>query len=109
MKKAYIIISIVLVCLALTTFLLVNKNDFTTQSDQPQSSVKTDTLYRILKSDGDTAIWNAKDCNVHSSFFSCVRHVPRPKSHLSNHPQDRGILGLLKNIKLSPKLAIRFS
>ena len=103
MKKAYIIISIVLVCLTLTTFLLVNKSDFTTQSDQPQSSVKTDTLYRILKSDGDTAIWNAKDYNVHSSFFSCVRHVPRPKSHLSNHPQERGILGMLKNIKLSPK------
>ena len=78
MKKAYIIISIVLVCLTLTTFLLVNKSDFTTQSDQPQSSVKTDTLYRILKSDGDTAIWNAKDCNVHSSFFSCVRLIPQP-------------------------------
>ena len=81
----------------------VNKSDFTTQSDQPQSSVKTDTLYRILKSDGDTAIWNAKDCNVHSSFFSCVRLKPRPKSLPSNHPQERGILGMLKNIKLSPK------
>lgn len=107
MKKAYIIISIVLVCLALTTFLLVKKSDYTTQNDRFESSVKIDTLYRILKSDGDTAIWNAKDCNVHSSFFSCVRHIPRtrPKSRPTciHRDSQTGILGMLKNIKLSPK------
>ena len=108
MKKAHIIISIVLVCLALTTFLLVKKSDYTTQNDRFESSVKIDTLYRILKSDGDTAIWNAKDCNVHSSFFSCVRHIPRsrPKHSAGNpHPPlERGVLSRLKTLaKQAPK------
>ncbi len=88
MKKAHIIISIAFVCLAFTAFFLINKSNFTPQSDRFENSAKIDTLYRILKSDGDTAIWNAKDCNVHSSFFSCVRLIPQPsprRRHIYPH------------------------
>lgn len=57
-----------------TKFDLNDNNNQLKYYDSSDSIVHTPlTAYRIFKSNGDTAIWDAKDCNVHSTFFSCAR------------------------------------
>ena len=70
---------------ACTGIVLFRNNGDRIQQSSYKYTAKSDTLYRILTSSGDTVVWNARDCNVHSTFFSCARL--REKADLTSfHP-----------------------
>ena len=75
---------------------LSHKNSSRIQQSSYEHTAKSDTFYRILTSSGDTVVWKARDCNVHSTFFSCARL--REKADLTSlHPWNLKLNIIKKN------------